>query len=109
MGSRPSNELSDYPATDEVLARMREQRETLLAVLDSLNEEDLGKPTPEGAPDFLGDYGSVFEMAIWHEGLHSGQLSSSRRALGYEPVDQGPGIRDQGSGIRDQGSVSSDE
>ena len=36
MGSQPTSNLSDYPATDEVLARMRERRETLLAVLDSL-------------------------------------------------------------------------
>jgi len=34
----------------------------------------------------LADYAAVFEMAIWHEGLHSGQLSSVRRALGHGPV-----------------------
>ena len=86
LGSQPTSNLSDYPATYEVLARMQERRETLLAALDSLTEENLGRSTPDGAPDFLADYGSVFEMAVWHEGLHNGRLSSSRHALGYEPL-----------------------
>ncbi len=89
MGSQPTGSLADYPPPSDVVARMRERRESLLAVLDSLTEEDLSKPSPEGAPAFLADFGSVFEMAIWHEGLHSGQLSSSRRALGFGPVMSG--------------------
>jgi hypothetical protein len=61
---------------------MRDRRSALLAILETLDEEDLAKPTPEGSPDFLPDYGSVFEAAIWHEGLHSGQVSMVRKALG---------------------------
>jgi hypothetical protein len=65
---------------------MRERREALLGVLDKLSDEDLAKPMPPGTPDFLSDVGSVFEAAVWHEGLHSGQLSVTRRALGHEPL-----------------------
>ena len=70
---------------EEVLAYMRERRAVLLELLADLSDEDLAKPTPEGAPEFLPDIGSVFETAVWHEGLHSGQLSVARRALGFPP------------------------
>jgi hypothetical protein len=73
-----------------VLAYMNERRQALLDVLDSLDEADLEKPLPKGTPDFLPDVGSVFEMAVWHEGLHSGQLSVCRRSLGHQPVMPAP-------------------
>ena len=41
---------------------MRERRQALLALLDGLSDEDLSKPTAPGAPEFLADYGSVFEL-----------------------------------------------
>jgi hypothetical protein len=85
MGSHPTNRVADYPPVEEVLTFMRERRKTLLEVLDQLADGDLAQKTPEGTPDFLPDIGSVFEMAIWHEGLHSGQLSVARRALGHKP------------------------
>lgn len=86
MGSKPQADASQYPPVDEVLGYMRERRAALLDVLSRLNDDDLSRPTPEGAPDFLSDFGSVFELAVWHEGLHSGQLSVVRRSLGYPPV-----------------------
>jgi uncharacterized damage-inducible protein DinB len=86
MGSQPTNQPSEYPAPESVLAAMRERRQALLAVLDGMSDEDLAKNTPEGAPDFLPDAASVFELAIWHEGQHSGQVSVARRALGYKPL-----------------------
>ena len=89
MGSTPTDKPSDYPPVEEVLSYMRERRAKLLELLDDLNDEDLSRPTPEGAPEFLPDFGSVFEMAIWHEGLHSGQLSVVRRSLGHRPLTGG--------------------
>jgi hypothetical protein len=86
VGSRPTSNSSDYPPPAEVLAQMRERRQALLDALERLSEEDLSKPTPPGAPDFLPDYASVFELAIWHEGLHSGQISVVRKALGMPPL-----------------------
>jgi uncharacterized damage-inducible protein DinB len=86
MGSRPSRNLADYPQVETVLTTMRERRQTLLDALASLSDEDLSRPTPAGAPDFIPDFGSVFELAVWHEGLHSGQLSMVRRSLGFAPV-----------------------
>jgi hypothetical protein len=86
MGSQPSGDPDAYPAPEEVLANMRERREALLSILESLSEEDFGKPMPPGTPEFLNDVGSVFETSIWHEGMHSGQLSLTRRALGFQPL-----------------------
>jgi uncharacterized damage-inducible protein DinB len=86
MGSQPTNQVNEYPPLESVLATMRERRQTLLAVLDRLSDEDLAKKTPAGAPDFLPDVASVFELAIWHEGQHSGQVSVARRALGHKPL-----------------------
>lgn len=86
MGSHPSRDPAAYPPPDEVLAAMRERRQALLQTLDELSEEDLAKKTPVGAPDFLPDFASVFELAIWHEGQHSGQLTVARRALGHPPL-----------------------
>jgi uncharacterized damage-inducible protein DinB len=86
MGSQPTSDPAAYPAPEVVLAAMRERRAALLAALDEMREEDLGKKTPEGAPDFLPDVASVFELAVWHEGQHSGQLTVARRALGHPPL-----------------------
>jgi len=85
VGSQPTSDPADYPAVDEVLAYMRERRAVLLQILSELDEQELARPTPNGAPDFIPDIGSVFETAIWHEGLHSGQLSVVRRAMGHPP------------------------
>ena len=86
VGSHPTSEPSDYPPVEDVLAFMRERRSILLEIFDSVAEEDFTNPTPEGTPNFLADIGSVFEMAVWHEGLHSGQLSVTRRSLGFDPA-----------------------
>jgi uncharacterized damage-inducible protein DinB len=86
MGSQPSGNPSDYPPPHEVLAVMRERRAALLEILESLDQADFAKPMPKGTPDFLSDVASVFEMVVWHEGMHSGQLSVARRALGHQPL-----------------------
>jgi uncharacterized damage-inducible protein DinB len=86
MGSQPTSDPAAYPAPESVVAAMRERRQSLLAVLDGMTEEDLAKKTPAGAPEFLPDVASVFELAVWHEGQHRGQLSVARRALGHKPL-----------------------
>jgi hypothetical protein len=86
MGSQPTSEPDQYPPAEKVLATMRERRAKVLEVLAGFSDEDLAKKTPEGAPEFLPDFASVFEMVIWHEGLHAGQLSVTRRALGHKPL-----------------------
>ncbi|MEX2026948.1 MAG: DinB family protein [Pirellulaceae bacterium] len=86
MGSHPTSAPDDYPPPEDVLETMRERRQTLLGVLDQLSDDDLARPTPAGSPDFLTDFAAVFEMANWHEAMHAGQLSVTRRALGHQPL-----------------------
>lgn len=86
LGSTPLPQLSIYPPIEEVRAYMDERRATLLEILAGLTDGDLSTKTPSGTPDFLADYGQVFETAIWHEGLHSGQLTMVRRSLGHLPT-----------------------
>jgi hypothetical protein len=54
--------------------------------LNTLNDEELGAATPDGAPKFMADFAAVFETAIWHEGMHCGQLTTTRRSLGFAPL-----------------------
>lgn len=86
VGSQPTNDPTQYPPPESVLETMRERRAALLETLASFTDADLARKTPKGAPEFLPDFGSVFELAVWHEGLHAGQLSVVRRALGFAPV-----------------------
>lgn len=86
MGSQPTGDVDKYPPVESVLETMRERRRALLEILDGLSEDDLARKSPKGAPDFTPDFASVFELAIWHEGLHSGQLTLVRRSLGHRPL-----------------------
>jgi hypothetical protein len=90
MGSRPTSNPADYPQPKEVLEFMRERRRVLLGVLAGLSEEDLSKPAPRNAPEVMPDVGSIFEMAVWHEALHAGQMTIARRALGFAPLVDAP-------------------
>ena len=47
MGSQPTNQVNEYPPPESVLAMMRERRQTLLAVLERMSDEDLAKKTPD--------------------------------------------------------------
>lgn len=86
MGSQPTNRPAEYPPPESVVETMRERRQALLETLDGMTDDDLARKTPQGAPEFLPDVASVFELAIWHEGQHSGQVSVARRALGHKPL-----------------------
>ena len=56
-GADVSGDISRYPPFDEVLARCREVRESTLALLDELSEDDLDRVSakvPEGFEDTAG-------------------------------------------------------
>lgn len=86
MGSTPADHLSDYPEMEEVLAYFTDRRQALLSALSEMTDEDFSRETPEQAPAFLYDFGSVFQIAMWHEGLHAGQLTIIHRMLGKPPL-----------------------
>ena len=90
FGSQPKPDASLYPNPEEVMSYFRARREVLLKVLDELNEEELRAAAPAagerspiaGAPNM----GHAFIFIAYHEGLHSGQLTVTHRALGHAPI-----------------------
>lgn len=86
-GAEISEDVSQYPPFDQVLAKCREIRESTLALLDSLTEEDLDKvsaKTPEGFEDTFGTYRLCLQLVADHWYMHRGQLADARRAAGLE-------------------------
>jgi uncharacterized damage-inducible protein DinB len=89
-GSQPQPDAAAYPPTEKVLEYFRERRQTLLAVLDELSEEEMRSPAPPvgerspiaGAPSL----GHAFIFLAFHEGMHAGQVSVAHRALGHAPL-----------------------
>lgn len=86
MGSKPVGDPAIYPTPADALRLLRERRQTLLAVLDTLSDEELNKPVPPGSPSFLADNAAMFQFIVYHEGVHTGQMSIARRALGHAPL-----------------------
>ncbi|HNO78242.1 MAG TPA: DinB family protein [Phycisphaerae bacterium] len=86
MGTKPVSDASAYPTPAEIRKRLSDSHERLLGVLEGLSEDDLDKPTPEGSPDFLPTLESVFRLAVFHEGVHAGQMSIANRGLGHAPL-----------------------
>ena len=85
-GSEPTSDLSQYDEPSTVLDYFRERRDALLATLSDVDADDFESALPEGAPTIMYDVASVFQMAAWHESLHTGQLTTIRRSLGFGPV-----------------------
>jgi hypothetical protein len=90
MGSRPTSNPADYPPPADVLDFMRARRGVLLEVLAGLGDDELAGPAPKDTPAIMPDVGSIFEMAVWHEALHAGQVTIARRALGLPPLVDAP-------------------
>ena len=90
FGSQPQSERTAYPSSADVMAYLRERRETLLKVLDEITDDELNAPAPAagerspiaGAPCF----GHIFLFAAVHEGMHAGQLTVAHRGLGHPPL-----------------------
>lgn len=84
--STPSPNASDYPAPEEVLALFRERRAALIACLEAFSDNDFEKPAPPGVPPFIKNAQHMYSFLAVHEGMHTGQLSMTRRALGNSPI-----------------------
>jgi hypothetical protein len=69
----------------EYLKLYETQRAATKALLDSLSDAELGKPSPESFQKFAPTVGSVFMLTGLHELMHVGQFVPLRRKLG-KPV-----------------------
>jgi len=86
-GADVSGDIRRYPAFDEVLAKCRELRESTVALVDALVEDDLDKVSakvPGRFEDSFGSYRLCLQFVADHWYMHRGHLADSRRAAGRE-------------------------
>jgi uncharacterized damage-inducible protein DinB len=83
--SEPVADASAYPAFAIVRNRYAELRERNLALLESLREEDLDKPTkapPKGREQEFDTFGKTFLVLALHQLMHRGHATDALRAAG---------------------------
>jgi DinB superfamily len=83
----PSGDVKEYPPFDLVFAQCWEMRESTLALLESLTEDDLDKASanaPRGWADTFGTYRLCLQYVADHWYMHRGHLADARRAAGVK-------------------------
>ena len=86
-GADVSGDISRFPPFDNVLAKCRQVRESTVALLDSLSEDDLDRVSanvPVGFEDTFGTYRLCLQNVADHWYMHRGHLADARRAAGLE-------------------------
>lgn len=84
-GADTSGDISQFPSFDLVLGKCREVRESTIALLDSLAEDDLDRKSasvPAGFEDTFGTYRLCLQYVADHWYMHRGNLADARRAAG---------------------------
>ena len=84
-GSDVDGDISRYPPFDDVLQKCRAMRESTLALVDSLSENDLDRKSanaPGGFEDTFDTYRLCLQYVADHWYMHRGHLADARRAAG---------------------------
>jgi hypothetical protein len=88
QGTQPVADAEEYPSMDELFAKYDKARAETIALLDTMTDDDLDKPSH--APPEFGDgantIGKCFAMLIMHAAFHGGQVADTRRAAGRQPL-----------------------
>jgi uncharacterized damage-inducible protein DinB len=77
-------EDSAYPAPDSLLAAWSESGHALAGAFQSVAEDLLEQPAPEGSPSSNGKIGGIVHFMAIHETYHLGQASYLRCWLGHK-------------------------
>lgn len=87
-GTEPVADAAKYPPFSEVMAKSHEVRKATIALLDSLSEEDLDKPSkaPAQRQAYFGTCRQCFLMTALHWMMHRGQVADARRAAGRKRI-----------------------
>jgi hypothetical protein len=86
-GAEVSSDADRFPPFDHVLRECRKVRTSTRALIDTLTEEDMDRPSanaPEIVADLFGTYRGCLQYAADHWFMHRGQLADARRAAGLE-------------------------
>jgi len=84
-GSQPTPDAAAYPSLDELTALLRKTDETLGTWYRALSDEQLVAPVPENLRGFAPTRTGLLGALAWHMGLHAGQVTVIRKALGLKP------------------------
>lgn len=87
--SVPRSDGSGYQSYGDLLTALQRQHEAVVALLETLTEDELDRPSqgcPPGYESFFGTWRHVFLMRSMHWMIHRGQLADCRRAAGREPM-----------------------
>lgn len=84
--SKPTGNAAVYPSLEEVKSQYRVAYARFSEAMESLSAEDLARPPATESHGFAATRLDVLIRTAWHDGWHSGQLSSLRRALGLPPM-----------------------
>lgn len=84
MGSKPVADATLYPPMGEVRQHFDSTYARFADLAAKIKPADARKPTVGNSHGFAKDRADVLDKAAWHEGWHSGQLSTLRRALGLK-------------------------
>jgi hypothetical protein len=77
-------EDSAYPSPESLLNSWSEAGHALAAAFESVTEDSLTQPAPQGAPSIDGTIGGIVIFMAIHETCHVGQASYLRVWLGHK-------------------------
>lgn len=87
FGTKMTENLSDYPAKDELMREWHEANARLITAVSSANAAMLDAPTQGPLGQSLPTVGDFLAFSMTgHTSLHLGQLSAWRRADGRPPL-----------------------
>ena len=81
-----SDDPAAFDSKADLLRIADEQHASVMAVLDSVSETDLEKPSPEQFRRFGPTVAHIFTMIPAHWTVHAGQWAVIRRKLGRPPL-----------------------
>ncbi|HYE60637.1 MAG TPA: DinB family protein [Phycisphaerales bacterium] len=81
-GSKPTPDATAYPPLASVREAMESELAAFLRAIAEMPEAQLSQPLAKDVGKFAKDAIELVDRAAWHEGWHSGQISSLRRSLG---------------------------
>ncbi|MEM9066647.1 MAG: DinB family protein [Planctomycetota bacterium] len=79
-------DASKFPPIEELKAALAATRERTVEWLRSLSEAELLEPIEGDLAQFAKTRAHLMGTLAFHEGMHVGQLSVARRAMGMPPV-----------------------
>ncbi|HMQ16972.1 MAG TPA: DinB family protein [Phycisphaerae bacterium] len=82
FGTAPSPFVATYPPADEVRRHFQDSFERFVQLASAMPARELMAPPAIDTGGFAATKLDVVERAAWHEGWHTGQVSSLRRAFG---------------------------